>query len=46
MKLSAGDKLGWSEPIEAREWSHGVVVDPPIFDDGARLFEADETGAR
>jgi len=38
----AGNKLGWSEPVEGHVWSRGVVVDPPIFDEGARLFEARE----
>ena len=35
-------ELGWCEPVEARVRSVGVVVDPPFFDDLARLVEVGE----
>jgi hypothetical protein len=35
-------ELGWCEPVEARVWSVGVVVDPPRFDDLTRLVEIAE----
>lgn len=35
-------KLCRCEPIEARVWSFGVVVDPPCFDDPARLRQVGE----
>ena len=35
-------ELSWCEPVEARVRSVGVVVDPPFFDDLARLLEVDE----
>src|SRR6185312_11359116 len=35
-------ELSWCEPVEARVRSVGVVVDPPCFDDLARLVEVGE----
>ena len=35
----AGCKLVWCEPVQTRVWSVGVVVDPPIFDDFAGLWQ-------
>lgn len=40
----AGCELGWCEPVEARVWPVGVVVDPPCFDDLAYLDEVGEQG--
>ena len=31
----AGCKGCWGEPVEARVWAFGVVIDPPCFDDPA-----------
>ena len=41
----AGCELHWGEPVEARVRAVGVVVDPPFFDDPARLGGW-RTGAR
>src|SRR6186997_1586275 len=35
-------ELGWCEPVKARVRSIGVVVDPPFFDELARLVEVGE----
>ncbi len=40
--LGACCELGWCEPVEARVWSAGVVVDPPFFDYLSRVFEIAE----
>jgi hypothetical protein len=40
--IGACCELGWCEPVEARVWSVGVVVDPPVFDDPASLAEVGE----
>ena len=40
--IGACCELSWCEPIEARVRSVGVVVDPPFFDDLARLAEVRE----
>jgi hypothetical protein len=41
-RCGASCKLDWREPVEARVRSRRVVVDPPFFDDVARLIEARE----
>ncbi len=38
--VGAGCKGCWGEPVEARVWAFGVVVDPPCFDDPASLRQA------
>lgn len=38
----AGCKLRGCEPVEARVWSFGIVVDPPRFDDPAGFDQARE----
>jgi hypothetical protein len=35
-------ELSWGEPVQARVRSVGVVVDPPFFDDLARLLDVGE----
>mgnify|MGYP003346125094 FL=1 len=35
-------KLHWCEPVQARVRSHGIVVDPPCFDDPACFGQAAE----
>ena len=35
-------KLVWCEPVEARVWPFAVIIDPPVFDDPARLGQAAE----
>ena len=41
-RIGACCELSWREPVEARVRSVGVVVDPPFFDDLARLVEVGE----
>src|SRR5262245_9363497 len=36
--LSWGCKFDWGEPVEVRVRSSGFIVDPPFFDDEARLL--------
>ena len=40
--IGACCELSWCEPVEARVWSVGIVVDPPFFDDLACLAEVGE----
>src|SRR6266478_10033295 len=40
--IGACCELNWCEPVEARVWSVGVVVDPPFFDNLACLAEVRE----
>ena len=35
-------ELGWCLPVQGRMWSIRVVIDPPCFDDPARLSEVAE----
>ena len=37
--IGACCELNWCEPVEARVWSVGTVVDPPFFDNLACLAE-------
>ena len=41
-RIGACCELSWCEPIEARVRSVGIVVDPPFFDDLARVLEIGE----
>ena len=38
----AGCKGCWGEPVQARVWALGVVVDPPCFNDPACRNQAAE----
>lgn len=40
--MGACRELGWCEPVEARMWPVGVVVDSPVFDDPSCLVEVGE----
>ena len=40
--IGACCELDWCEPVEARVWSVGVVVDPPFLDDLAGFVEIGE----
>ena len=41
-RIGACCELSWCEPVQARVRAVGVVVDPPFFDDLARLLEIAE----
>ena len=40
--VGAGCKGCRCEPVQARVWAFGVVIDPPCFDDPARRDQAAE----